>query len=702
MRLSRSTFGGVSLSLLLATAATSLFASIKLITRHLVDIGADTSPEANSPTQKSLLLKGSSDVPYSACNNALFTTPMPIFWNKHEAEIKEAAILRHEYLGDQNNTHLDGWIDALFRNYYQSYQVRRSSIHPPSLNSTLKVLDIINKRVDYILKKEKSDNQEDLPPAPPQLHIAVTGGSVTQGINCQENSIGLKTDYRKLRECAWPARLQELFNRVLFHGRDVVKVTNLAVGGSSSEIGRVLLEYQLFPNNFEMPHVVIWAHAANDVQEKDKNKVYFESMPGYVNAAHNLRMCDDDLPLVVMNEEFFHLYQTNELSGMIYKISSWFGLMGVSHRNVIGRIGFANSDKPEIIKEIYGGDINLHPGMGVHIGVAWTVFYNFISAFTDACDYTRVLSSHINKNDVTAKSIGPYEETTVPTAEAWKKHQSYIEEACSPSDNNSPGSVPPCTYAFMVHPITPVSRAAHVQSKMNEVMTYNVGWKAEGNPVKQPRAGWYAKEANATFSLTIDVSMETKYVTIMSMKSYGDNFKDTKVEVTVQILQNWESEIEMVDKAAAREYGVLEQPSKMQFYSNTSAVSFCGDDFWRDTQIRCNERVQYLHKSYAITVDEAISSLLKKGECACIQTKAAGTKNSISGPDPDPLPHVTPKKAVAKYEITGYHETKTSIHVPHKFKLPNDGAKEGDKLQVNFHLVSGSYFKIAGLAFCRF
>ena len=547
------------------------------------------------------------NIPYSACNSVVFTTPMPIFWNQHEAEIKEAALLRHEYLGDQNNTQLDGWIDKLFRNYYQSYQVRRSSVHPPSLNSTLKILDIISKRVNYILQKEKSDNQEDSDEhAPPQLHIAVTGGSVTQGVNCRTNHIGLELDYRKLRECAWPARLQELFNRVLFHGRDVVKVTNLAVGGSSSEIGRVLLEYQLFPNNFEMPHIVVWAHAANDVQEKDKNKVYFESMPGYVNAAHNLRMCDDDLPLVVMNEEFFHFYQTNELSGMIYKISSWFGLMGVSHRNVIGRIGFANSDKPEIIKEVYGGDINLHPGMGVHIGVAWTVFYNFISAFTDVCAYTKLSSqSHSNKNDVTAKSIGPYEETTVPTAEAWKKHQNYIEEACSSSDNNSPGSVPPCTYAFMVHPITPVSTAADVQRKMNEVMTYNVGWKAEGNPIKQPRAGWYAKEANATFSLTIDVSMETKYVTIMSMKSYGDNFKDTKAEVTVQILQNGESK----------------------------------------------------------TVDKA---------------------------------------AVAKYEIAGYHETKTSIHVPHKFKLPNDGAKKGDKLQVNLRLVSGSYFKIAGLAFCRF
>eukprot|EP00984_Skeletonema_dohrnii_P007992 scaffold2944_cov155-Skeletonema_dohrnii-CCMP3373.AAC.9 len=143
---------------------------------------------------------------------------------------------------------------------------------------------------------------------------------------------------------------------------------------------------------------------------------------------------------------------------------------------------------------------------------------------------------------------------------------------------------------------------------MNEVLTSSAGWKAEGFPIKQPRAGFYAKEPNAHFSLKIDASMETKYMTIMSMKSYGDNFKDTNLEVDVRI-----------------------------------------------------ER---------------------KGDVAAAAT-AEVAKSS-------------------KYEVTGYHETRTSIHVPHKFELPDGGAEIGDSIVVNFRLVSGSYFKIAGLAFCRY
>lgn len=52
------------------------------------------------------------------------------------------------------------------------------------------------------------------------------------------------------------------------------------------------------------------------------------------------------------------------------------------------------------------------------------------------------------------------------------------------------------------------------------------------------------------------------------------------------------------------------------------------------------------------------------------------------------------------YEISGYHETKTSIHLPHKLELPEGGANTGDTVLVNAELVSGSYFKINGIALC--
>lgn len=36
-----------------------------------------------------------------------------------------------------------------------------------------------------------------------------------------------------------------------------------------------------------------------------------------------------------------------------------------------------------------------------------------------------------------------------------------------------------------------------------------------GNPIKQPRTGWYAQKENANFALEIAPTLETKYITIM-------------------------------------------------------------------------------------------------------------------------------------------------------------------------------------------
>ena len=553
---------------------------------------------------------------YSVCK--AFDKSVPIFWKHFESEIKEAAVSKATFWPEEqrNNTKFHEWIDQLFQDHYQSYQLQRSSIHPPGLEVTLKTIEIISKRVQHL-------NDPTLPAAPP-LHIMVTGGSLVSGMACGINHVDLMQPghLREYKECAWPVRLEHLFNSVLFHGQDVVKVSNLAAGGSDSKVGKIPIEYHLFPEGFQIPDIVIWSHAANDAQQMKGEDKWSELdvLTDYINAAHNLRVCDENLPMVVMNEEFFG--QDNDISGDIYKASNWFGVMGISQRNVISHKIFANLDNDDYVKGIVGA-LTVHVGMGGHIGVAWTVFYNFISAFTNACDFISVSSSppgtlshhnHFKSIDVKEKSIGPYRETDrdkIPLE--WVKHQKGIDDMCSKSIHNafisSNGTTHntlsrPCTWAFMVNKMTPELYSSGLKRKMREVLTFNKGWNAEGKPVQQPRTGFYAKEPNARFSLKIDVSIETNYLTIVSMKSYGPNFIDTHLNVDVIIKRK----------------------------GGTSASS---DDR-------------------------------------------------------------------AEYEVEGYHEEKTSIHVPHKFELPNGGARGGDIIVVNFHLTNGNYFKIAGLAFCRY
>ena len=57
---------------------------------------------------------------------------------------------------------------------------------------------------------------------------------------------------------------------------------------------------------------------------------------------------------------------------------------------------------------------------------------------------------------------------------------------------------------------------------------------------------------------------------------------------------------------------------------------------------------------------------------------------------------------VSEHSISGFHTTKTSIHIPNKMKLPGGGAKKGDAILVEVKLISGAYFKINGIALCTY
>ena len=275
----------------------------------------------------------------------------------------QSAILKASYWPERNanNTAFISWVDELFINHFNSAAIGKALLQRADPYQVEPILGVISKRLAY-LENNNLDYSEP-------LRIFVSGGSVTAGNNCETNPVGLPAaDWRRIvSDCPWPIRLQQLFNKVLFEGNDVVRVTNLAAGGSSSEIGRVALEYHLFPKDVlnEMPHIIIWSHAANDAQEKDLNAVYYKHLPNFISAARNVRPCDKELPLVLMFEDSYYFSDyniVNEMSGMIAKVSAWFGLMSASHANVVNHMIWTNQKNSSAIQSIMGTDVNLHYG----------------------------------------------------------------------------------------------------------------------------------------------------------------------------------------------------------------------------------------------------------------------------------------------------------------------------------------------------
>lgn len=86
--------------------------------------------------------------------------------------------------------------------------------------------------------------------------------------------------------------------------------------------------------------------------------------------------------------------------------------------------------------------------MGSHIGVAWTLLFNFLKAYTETCeDYGTIGKT---KNDIPhTKHLVEYkqDETVQSLNGRWKKASDNIRQECS-KDREDTTEV--CTYAWMV------------------------------------------------------------------------------------------------------------------------------------------------------------------------------------------------------------------------------------------------------------
>jgi hypothetical protein len=72
---------------------------------------------------------------------------------------------------------------------------------------------------------------------------------------------------------------------------------------------------------------------------------------------------------------------------------------------------------------------------------------------------------------------------------------------------------------------------------LRPVLKAGNSWKASGFPIKQPRTGWYANAANATFDLEYkNITLESKFLTLLYLKSYSGGYKDSVLVVTMEVI----------------------------------------------------------------------------------------------------------------------------------------------------------------------
>jgi hypothetical protein len=547
----------------------------------------------------------------------------------------EKLILKASYFPESvaSEPGFQNWVNNLFE-FHNETRLRKTRINTANSNTVRKILEIIERRLKHLQENDdvEADGDDTMDAEP--LRIVVLGGSITAGVNCDANPLGLNLK----QDCTWPSRLEYMFNEGLFGGRKVVKITNMANGGSSTEIGALVMEYQLFPNKL-IPHIIIGTFAPNDFQQPDLENVFYEEVQGFLQLAKNVRPCDDNLPLVVIADHMYAAFndpdKQHKLSGIYATLAAWYDVMAFNHANIARHQLIRNFENSSAIQQLMGSDFNLHMGAGFHIGMAWTALFNFLESFVDTCNDWSISTStqmdNSNQSHVATvnariddvlkgpavKQISklPKEAPLSSVVDRWRQRSEEAKSRCSAiaatsSNGNrtkttsaSPDLIV-CSHAWMVGKGTGINTRQELWEYLKPVFNSSDGWEAAGLPVRNPRTGWYAQKANATFAMHFPImEVPVHFLTIVSMKSYGPTWIGSKLKIKVTI----------------------DHPS-----------------------------------------------------------------NSTMLPD------------VSNYEIDGFHEVRTSVHFPHKFELPGNGASVGDNVILEAELVGGSTFKINGIALCRF
>mmetsp|Transcript_24813 Transcript_24813/g.28336 ORF Transcript_24813/g.28336 Transcript_24813/m.28336 type:complete len:579 (-) Transcript_24813:125-1861(-) len=577
------------------------------------------------------------------------------------------------------------------------------------------------------------------------------GGSVTQGFNCEANPVGgSTTGTLDPRECAVVCRADavgiSVQSRLLWR---CCRRTHHQYGsrcGSSSEIGSLVMDYQLFPHHrLPIPHIIISSYAANDAQQPDvEGHFWYEEVPNFIQAAKNVRPCEEHLPHWSSWRDHVYGYDDvtviHKLSGYYALLASWYDLMAFNQQNIGRHELLYHFHNATAIAHLMGSEYDLHMGMGFHIGMAWTALFNFLDAIVDTCTdekmATRTMTTQQEQQQ--QQEQGPdkgVDEIRVTRKNPTPHNSKSRIEAVLPMPSLK--HLPKLPKKLDRTPLTLPKEAREITSLLVDHWNNN---DKEGKDrcaalrtmttTTKTRSKSQSKDSTTTTAQQQQQQQATVHV-----DGHDDDVLDSSSSSLIMCSYAW-----MVGKGTGintvQELQRVLAPVWVVTTNSSTSTTTDESSGWKVTgyPVRTPRTGWYAHtanatfelrvpilvpthtltivsmKSYGptwigsklavtVTIQRASSSSSENNNNNINSTTTNGTTTIITSPLDDLDNHDT----TATYEIDGFHDIQTSVHFPHKFPLPGkDGAAVGDEVIVRARLVGGSTFKINGLALCRF
>ena len=444
----------------------------------------------------------------------------------------------------------------------------------------------------------------------PPLRIAVFGGSVTLGRGCFGRGM---QNYN----CAWPKRFELLVNQfakqqnynnvnkgygkngsdndiIKGHDKnDIVKVYNLAVGGTSSPVGTNIVKYWMYPTELATgPDVIINSYSTNDslppwgANISDQPSLVLDSvrshLQAFIRAAMVSKRCEVP-PLVVHMDDYLGPQQETVLGELAYstamtQMAKWYDTVAISYGDVVRDLAWHEED------ETFYNPMEVHFGHWAHQTIAWSMGFASLELLSNYCDdeyvarskekvkiekggnntdtsatdNERATKSETQKNHLflppalTPKTIMKHAPNDFKTA-LESAQKSYTALNCSATSHNRNGDhteadkdkgagvvldKSPCIVSWIASP------GGFGTGEVNRFMKQNSrtsgkpidGWQSERNMKEgwSNKIGWIAKKANATFTLQFDtIQKEVNVVTIFFLRSYGSKWKDSRTKYTI-------------------------------------------------------------------------------------------------------------------------------------------------------------------------
>lgn len=288
------------------------------------------------------------------------------------------------------------------------------------------------------LPNEEKDN------APRKVKILIMGGSVLYGVRCNDVMYELRVNkdmYLRDRQCNWANRLGCFLNQMFgpVHQRhpvedshiwDLVQVTNVAMGGTNTQTGHTILEYDMLPTDARYPDIIINAYSTNDMHALTmtdaakgnltlRDKV-FDMMQGFVRHVMGMQTtppyCENEIsddvgndrrqpnrpvpPLFVHMDDYLgneqrEIWATTELSQSVQVLANYYGFSSMSYADVVRDLvygdtregwfspkGWWDANHPTDSKKMFR---EIHPSMGMHITSMWITAFSMLHLATTYC-----------------------------------------------------------------------------------------------------------------------------------------------------------------------------------------------------------------------------------------------------------------------------------------------------------------------------